>query len=191
MVLERFHKSTDTQIHVQIPIRRHFVCSQGASPQLSHFACTLATDTGAHTHRRKANTVLQSFSCLFVARSRNISPGIAFTGIVLDTDRKFFVICKQNDEKMQCIKLGVSIRHACRVKHSNNECECTRVTHTYTCTCMLRNKIQHAADVNGYGYHIHICICIRTLAKPLYYLQLYKIETNSECQLPNKYNSFE
>ena len=45
-------------------------------------------------------------------------------------------------------------------------CERTQLKHTYMYS--LRNKIQHAADVNGYGYHIRICICIRTLAQLLY-----------------------
>ena len=67
---------------------------------------------------------------------------IAFTGIVVDIDRKLLVICKQNFENMQ-FKHRVSIDHTC-LKNTHDECELPQVTHTYT----LRNKIQHAADVN-------------------------------------------
>ena len=47
-------------------IRQHFVCSHEAYTQLSCFAQTLAMDKGARTRRRKTDTVLQTFSSLFV-----------------------------------------------------------------------------------------------------------------------------
>ena len=40
--------------------------SRDAYPRLSYIADTLATDTGAHARRRKTDTVLQTFSCIFV-----------------------------------------------------------------------------------------------------------------------------
>ena len=73
---------------------------------------------------------------MFFSQIKNISHGTAFTGIVLDIDRRFFVICKQNDEKMQCIKHGVSIGHVCQ-RNTHDECERTQVKHNYS----LRNKI--------------------------------------------------
>ena len=48
-------------------------------------------------------------SVVFLSKIKYISHVIAFTGIVLDIDRKFLVICKQSDEKIQCIKHRVSI----------------------------------------------------------------------------------
>ena len=137
------------------------MCSRDAYRRLLYFAHLLATDTEAHTHSRK--TVLQTFSCPFVQDQDHFKWSWFY--IVLHIDRKLIVVCKQNDEIMQCIKHGVSIGHVC-LKNTHYECEGTQVKHTY----ILRNKIQLATDVNGYGYHIRICICIRALAKPLYFI---------------------
>ena len=85
--------------------------------RLSYFAQLLATDTGAHI-RRKKRILFCSLLLVFLSQIKHISHGIAFTGIVLDKNTKLVVICKQNDEKMQYIKRGVFIGHACREEQS-------------------------------------------------------------------------
>ena len=83
---------------IQIPIWRHFVCSLEAYLQLSYFEHMLEMDMGAHTRCRKMDIVLQTFTCLFVPDQKHFLRNSFNWYIVLDIDRKLFVICKQNDE---------------------------------------------------------------------------------------------
>ena len=74
------------------------MCSLEAYLQLSYFEHMLEMDMGAHTRCRKMDIVLQTFTCLFVPDQKHFLRNSFNWYIVLDIDRKLFVICKQNDE---------------------------------------------------------------------------------------------
>ena len=136
--IERFR---NVRIHIQIPIRRHFVCSREVYPRLPYFAYRLPTDTGAHTHCKKTDTILQTFSCIFPQNYFHWYCACYRQKIVSHLQAKWW----QNAVYKTRIKHGVSIGHVCQ-KNTHDECKRTQVKHTY----ILRNKIQHVADVYGY-----------------------------------------
>ena len=139
---ERFWKSTDTHTDTDTStLWLRILHTQYRIQELVHFI--------------EKRILFNRLLVVLLSQIKNISHGNAFTCIVLDIDRHFLIICKQNDDKMQCIKHGVSAGHVCQ-KNTHDKCE-----RMWNIPIVCENKVQQAADVNGYGYHIRICVSAR------------------------------
>ena len=70
-------------LHIQIPIRRHFVCSSDAYPRLSYFAYIRSYRIRELIHVVDKWILFCRFLVVFLSSIKNISHGIAFTSCLI------------------------------------------------------------------------------------------------------------